>query len=643
MKMRSFFLLALLTGAASAQEFLTPNENLVVDGVPPIPLSMVEEIRPYTESRGAAFLSWHPTRREMLITTRFADVAQVHEVRMPGGARTQLTFFPERVAEAMWRPKTADGFVFSKDIGGNEFFQLFWRDARSGKVSLLTDGKSRNTGGVFSKSGRYLAYESTKRTGRDTDIYWFDPARPGSEKLLLQVDGGGWSVTDISPDEKNLLVYNYMSANQSALYLVDVATGQKKVLTNPEEKVAYSGAHFMPDGKSILFTSDKDSEFRRLIRMDLASGKQEVLTPGLAWDVSGFEVSGDGRMLAYVVNEAGIERLHMRDLRARRIVKLPPLPAGTLSGLSFHSNNRDLAFTLSSSRSSSDCFSVDAYNGKLTRWTQSETGGLDANQFANPELIHWKSFDGQKIHGFLYRPPAAKFSGPRPVILNIHGGPESQFQPRYLGATNYLLNELGVAIIFPNVRGSTGFGKTYLAADNWEKREDSVKDIGALLDWIATQPGLNKDRVMVMGGSYGGYMTLASMTHYNDRLRGGLDVVGISNFVTFLEKTEGYRRDLRRVEYGDERDPKMREFLQNISPTNNVHKITRPMFIVQGKNDPRVPLNEAEQMVAALRSKGTSCWYLMAKDEGHGFAKKKNADFQFYSTVLFVKKLLLEP
>jgi dipeptidyl aminopeptidase/acylaminoacyl peptidase len=632
------FLLPLL---AHAQEgVVPPNENLVVEGVPPITRALVDEIGQYTESRSAAFLSWHPKQREMLIQTRFADVPQIHQVKMPLGARTQLTFYPERVASAHWRPGSGDGWVFSKDIGGNEFFQLFWKDAASGKVTMLTDGKSRNTGGVFSRSGRKFAYESTKRTGKDTDIYWLEPGVPNSEKLLMQVEGGGWSVSDIAPDERSILVHNYKSANESEIWWLDLQSGARKQLTQPG-RVSYSGATFTPDGKSVIFTSDKDNEFSRLVRMDVASSAWDILTPDTRWDVGGFALSDDGRYLAYAVNEAGMEKLHVLELASKRQLTLPALPAGTLGGLSFHSNNRDLAFTVSSARTPADAFSVDVTTGTLTRWTASETGGLDPQAFVEPTPISWRSFDGREIYGFLYQPPA-RFAGPRPVILNIHGGPESQFQPGFLGRTNYLLNELGVAMIFPNVRGSTGFGKTYLAADNWEKREDSVKDIGALLDWIKTQPGLDANRVMVMGGSYGGYMTLASMTHYNDRLRGGLDVVGISNFVTFLEKTEGYRRDLRRVEYGDERDPKMREHLLRISPTNNVGKITKPMFIVQGKNDPRVPLNEAEQMVAALRKNGAKVWYLMAKDEGHGFAKKKNSDYQFYATVRFIQDVLLK-
>lgn len=643
MKIATALLCMGLSALAWAQDgTVAPNENLVVEGVPPITKSLVEEIGQYTESRAAAFLSWHPTRREMLIQTRFADVPQIHSVAMPGGARKQLTFYPEKVGYAHWRPGRGDGFMFSKDIGGNEFFQLYWKDAASGKVTLMTDGKSRNTGGVFSRNGAKMAYESTKRTGKDTDIYWMNPGDPSSEKLLMQGEGGGWTVSDIAPDQKSVLLQNYLSANESQLWWLSTVGGEKKRLTNNSGKVAYSPAFYTPDGKSALYTSDEGDEFARLFQMDLASGQSKVISPKYGWDVGGFTLSDDGKTLAFVVNEAGAEKLHIFQFPSMKEIPVKArIPMGTIGGLTFHSNNRDLAFSLNSAQTSMDAYSVDVKTGVLTRWTESETGGLDASRFSTPEPIKWKSFDGKDIYGFLYKPPA-RFSGPRPVIINIHGGPESQFQPVFLGRNNYLLNELGVSIIFPNVRGSAGFGKSYLAADDWEKREDSVKDIGALLDWIGTQPALDASRVMVTGGSYGGFMTLSSMTHFNDRLRGGLDVVGISNFVTFLEKTEGYRRDLRRVEYGDERDPKMRKLLEEISPTNNVGKITKPMFIVQGKNDPRVPLAEAEQMVAALRKKGGTCWYLMAKDEGHGFAKKKNADFQFYATVRFIQEVLLK-
>jgi dipeptidyl aminopeptidase/acylaminoacyl peptidase len=288
-----------------------------------------------------------------------------------------------------------------------------------------------------------------------------------------------------------------------------------------------------------------------------------------------------------------------------------------------------------------DAYSLDVSAGKLERWTTSETGGLNARNFVEPELVEWKSFDSREISGWLYRPAASKFSGPRPVLVVIHGGPEGQARPIYQGRNNYFLNELGVALLFPNIRGSSGYGKTYLSLDNGFKREDSYKDVEALLGWLKHQPGLDGQRIMVTGGSYGGHMTLVTATRYSDLIACSVDIVGMSSLVTFLEHTEPYRRDLRRVEYGDERDPKMRTFLENIAPMNHVKELKKPIFIIAGANDPRVPKSEADQMVAALKGQGTPVWYLAARDEGHGFVKKKNADFQFYATILFIEKYLL--
>ncbi|MDM7924655.1 MAG: prolyl oligopeptidase family serine peptidase, partial [bacterium] len=257
------------------------------------------------------------------------------------------------------------------------------------------------------------------------------------------------------------------------------------------------------------------------------------------------------------------------------------------------------------------------------------------------ELVRWKSFDGRMISGFLYSPGPA-FTGKRPVIVEIHGGPEGQARPGFQGRKNYWVNEMGIAILQPNVRGSSGYGKTFLKLDNGFLREDSYKDIGTLLDWIRERPDLDPDRVLVTGGSYGGHMTLAVASLYSDRIRCSVSVVGISNLVTFLENTSGYRQDLRRAEYGDERDPKMRAFLQRIAPMNNADRIGKPLFIIQGANDPRVPASEAEQMMSTLKGRGIPAWSLVAKDEGHGFAKKKNQDFQFYSTILFMREFLLK-
>jgi dipeptidyl aminopeptidase/acylaminoacyl peptidase len=629
----------LLAAFALAENEVAPNENLIVQGVPPIPASLAAEVASYTEFRTAGFLSWHPERREMLIATRFADTSQVHELRFPLGARRQLTFGADRNSAALWPKKRSDFFVFSRDQGGDEFYQLFRRDVATGKTTRLTEGgRTQAAAGPFSHKD-VLAYTSTRRNGKDTDIYVINPADAATDKRLLQVEGS-WSPLDWSPDDSKLLLEEFISAEESYLWLLDLASGEKKALTSRGEKASWEGGRFTPDGKSVYVTTDKGSEVHVLSLLDLETLTLTPLTPKIPWNVEHFDLSRDGRLLAFVTNEDGTGVLHLLDTQTKKELERPHVPAGSVSAAVFHPARDELAFDLVSARAPSDVYTLDLASGKAERWTESETGEVDARGFAEPETIHWKTFDGRTISGLLFLPPK-RFEGKRPVIVNIHGGPEGQARPGFHGRSNYLLDELGVALLYPNVRGSTGYGKTFLGLDNGEKREDSVKDIGALLDWIPTREDLDPSRIMVMGGSYGGYMSLAVSEHYADKLRCSIDVVGISNFVTFLEHTEAYRRDLRRAEYGDERDPKMRAFLEKISPANNAEKITKPLFVVQGKNDPRVPIGEAEQMVAAVRKNGTPVWYLVAKDEGHGFAKKKNADFQFYATVLFMKEYLL--
>ena len=430
--------------------------------------------------------------------------------------------------------------------------------------------------------------------------------------------------------------------NETYLWTVDPATGEKTALTprKTNEQVAYNNARFSKDGKGVYFTSDKDSEFQRLMYMDLESKRTKVLTANIPWDLDEFALSRDGKKIAFVSNEEGLSALHLLDTSTEKELPVPKLPVGLVSGLIWHRNGRDLAFAISSASSPGDAYSLDVATGKLERWTMSETA-VKTDAFPEPELVRWKSFDGRMISGFLYRPPA-KFTGKRPVLIDIHGGPEGQSRPDFLGRNNYYLNELGIAVILPNVRGSTGYGKAFTKLDNGFLREGTYKDINALLDLVGTRPDMDSGRVAVTGGSYGGHMTLAVSTFYSDRIRCSVDVVGPSNLVTFLEHTEAYRRDLRRVEYGDERDPKMREFLEKIAPMNNVEKIKKPMMVVAGKNDPRVPVTESDQIVAALKKQGTAVWYVMAKDEGHGFQKKANADFQFYATVEFLQKYLLK-
>jgi dipeptidyl aminopeptidase/acylaminoacyl peptidase len=571
--------------------------------------------------------------------------------------REQLTFYPEPIGGITPSPAKAwrDGFVFAKDKGGDEFSQLYWFDNATRSATLLTDGKrSQNGGTTLSHDGGLMAYSSTSRNGTDRDV-WLRNTRTGDTKLLVNA-GGNWSPMDFSPDGSRLLVMKYVSAAESYPGVVDVASGKLELFPVDGGKASFGGFAFAPDGKAVYFISDeplqgKAQEFKTLRYHNPATGKFEVLTANIPWDVGGFTLADDGKHLAFVSNEDGISKLRVLSLPDHKEVRLPALPIGVIGGLSFSPDGKRLALTLNSATSPSDVHVIDLAAATLARWTQSEVGGLDAATFVAPTLVRYPTFDKvdgkpRTIPAFYYKPSKpsgalASKTGKYPVVINIHGGPEGQSLPTFSSNAQYMANELGVAMLVPNVRGSTGYGKTYLSMDNAEKREDSVKDIGALLDWIATQPELDASRVGVIGGSYGGYMVLASLTHYSDRIRAGVDIVGISHFGTFLKNTESYRRDLRRVEYGDERDPAMNAVFERISPLNNAHKIKSPLFVAQGRNDPRVPWTEAEQIVKAVRGNGQPVWYLLYADEGHGFAKKANSDWFGAATILFWQQNLL--
>ena len=630
--------------------------NRTSENVPEIPADLLERLNRYQNTRGASVSGW--TRDGcLLIGTRFAETSQVHRVCQPLGMREQLTFYPEPVAGVTPAPRDGwrEGFVFAKDKGGDEFSQLYWFDAQTRGTTLLTDGKrSQNGGAVLNDDGSLMAYASTSRNGTDRDI-WIRDTRAGTSRLLLK-EGGNWGANDFSPDGKRLLVTKYVSANESYPGVVDTASGKLEMFPVDGGKAAFGDFAFAPDGKAVYFVSDepfegKPSEFQTLRYHDPASRRFEQLSQ-VPWDVDGFEMSEDGRYLAYVTNEDGINKLGVLSLPGHQPMRLPELPVGLVGGLAFSPDGNRLALTLNTAAAPSDAYVVDLHKATLERWTRSEVGGLDVANFVTPTLVRYPTFDQvdggtgngsrRTIPAFYYKPAKPAANGKYPVVISIHGGPESQARPGFNATTQFLVNELGVAVLVPNVRGSSGYGKSYLLLDNAEKREDSVKDIGALLDWIAQQPELDAARVGVTGGSYGGYMTLASLVHYSDRIKAGVEVVGISDFATFLTNTESYRRDLRRAEYGDERDPAMKAVFDRISPLKNASKIKAPLFVAQGRNDPRVPWTEAEQIVKAVRANGEPVWFLMFDDEGHGFRKKANSDLYGAASILFWEQHLLK-
>ena len=632
-------------------ERTTANDgNLIMEDVPPIPGRIVDTLNRFQNVRAATFRDWTEDGKGLYITTRFADVDQLHRVDMPGGARHQLTFYNEPIGNVSRQPK-GDRLLFTRDAGGSEFSQIFSLDPESGTARMLTDGESLNGAAVWDRQGRRFAYQSTRRNGASNDIWVMDLNEPDKAQVVLEAtDGSWWGPAEFSASGSQLLATNYVSIEDSRVHLLDLDSGDATLLAGGDNNVSTNYPLAFDDSNNgfWLITSQGD-EFERLAWQSLeARAKPEIITGDIPWNVTDAALSSDRRRLAFVVNENGRSSLYLMDTKNRAYKKVDNLPTGVVFALKFRPDSRALAITLNTASTPSDTFVLELgrapqQHGRLVRWTTSEVGGLDTSRFRTPDLVTYPTFDrlgdaSREIPAWVYK-PAGK--GPFPVVISIHGGPEGQSQPTFSSTYQMWLTELRVAVILPNVRGSNGYGKTYLGLDNGMQREDSVRDIGALLDWIETQPDLDASRVAVFGGSYGGYMVLASAVHYSDRLKAAVDIVGISNFVTFLENTQDYRRDLRRVEYGDEREPLMRAHLEKISPLNNVDQIHVPMFIVQGENDPRVPVTEAHQMVEALREQQQIVWFMNALNEGHGYRKKENRDIYQQATVLFLEEHLL--
>ncbi|MEX2175392.1 MAG: S9 family peptidase [Pirellulaceae bacterium] len=614
--------------------------------VPTIPPEFAARLNQYQNTRAAGFAGWDPAGKGMLVRTRFGNSLQLHRVYEPGGRREQITFQAEPV-DGQFIPQATDGAILlTRSAGGSENDQIYFFDPARFQTTLLTDGQSRNRIDVVRDDGLKMVIGSNQRNGRDTDLYLADPRRPDSMQMLMQVSGEFWFASDWSPDGKKLLLVRYVSANEAYAAIFDLETRQRTDLPLPtKEKAAIGALAFASDGKSAWIATDARGEFKQLARLDLATGEYEWHSDDIPWDVSGLDVEKHSGRVAFTVNASGASRLFLLepDLAGKFVRRELPLPHGIIASLEFSPDGKQLGFTLSRPDAPADAYSLELDGNKLTRWTHSEVGGLDPASFLTAEPIEAKSFDGRMIPAWYYQPRKASPDTKAPVLIQIHGGPESQAQPYFSGTTQFYLNELGIAVLVPNVRGSSGYGKTYLKLDNAELRADSVKDIGAMLDWIEKQPELDSSRVAVSGGSYGGFMVLASLVEYGDRIKAGIDNVGIANFTTFLQNTAPYRVDLRRAEYGDERDTKMQAVFAQISPANHADKIVSDLLVAHGKNDPRVPFSEAEQIAAKVREQGRIVWTVFAGNEGHGFGKKDNADYLRAVEAYFLKQSLEIP
>ncbi|MFO0973116.1 MAG: alpha/beta fold hydrolase [Phycisphaerae bacterium] len=623
----------------------------VMAGVPEVRPAVRERMLQFLNARSAAFVDAEDGAQPMasvLIRTRFGNAAQLHRVTTPGGARTQVTFYDEPVGAAAFVPGSGGRqIILLRDAGGSEDYQVYLLDLSSGRTRMLTSGKGQHGALVLTHDGTKAAFYGTGRNGRDYDTYVVELSGEMTPKMVYS-GKGAVSPLGFSPDGGKLLLGEFKSASQSAVLVLDVASGQATPLTPPDEKAANGDATYSADGRFVFYTSDRGGEFRRLVRHEVATRKEEVITAALPWDVEGVAVSPSGSAVVFVTNEDGAARLYRLDAVDGVGYSPVPLPGtGQVSGLGFNRAGTHLCYSFGTATMPGDVFTqpvAELGGGPATRWTSSELGGLDESKLVTPTRISFATFDTvdgspRMIPAYYFRPAGA---GPFPAVIMIHGGPEAQYRPGFSGFLQYLASEMQVAVIAPNVRGSTGYGRSYHQLDDAEKREDAVKDIGQLIVWIKLQKELDPERIAVYGGSYGGYMVLACLTHYSQFLRAGIDVVGIANFVSFLERTRDYRRDLRRREYGDEQDPKMREVLVRISPLNNAEKIRSALFVLHGENDPRVPLYEAQQIVRRQQAQKRPVWFMMAKGEGHGFRKRTNSDLSQVLQAMFLEEYLVK-
>jgi dipeptidyl aminopeptidase/acylaminoacyl peptidase len=647
-------LLLILPSLAGAQEKTVPTPpNVKVEGMPPIPQSIADGLARYAQFRQAQLMAWHPTKRQILITTAFSanpPVPQLHLVDGPGRDRRQLTFYPSGLPvfdnSVAFDPADGNSFVFQYDPAGTELRSLYKYDLTTGDTTLVTASKARYAH-VWSRQGKWLAYDSAERNGKDRDLYVIQPADPKTKRRLGDFDGA-FGPQDWSPDGNSLVAIEFLSNFETYVWLVDIKTGAKRALTPRDgEKAAWLSARFSADGKRVYALTDRSSGDFRVWRCEIAKCVWTPVTgDGVVIDVGnnsnglgGFELSSDGSLLAAVVDKGSTTELQVIDLTTLKPRALPAINKGIVSQLNWRPGSRELGFSLGSVRAQGDVYSIDTSLGTLTKWTTSETT-FNADALPPPEVVEWKSFDGVTISGILYR-PAAKFTGPRPVMLNIHGGPDLHDRARWQGRSNYLLNELGVAIIYPNVRGSSGFGREFSQLDDGKARDGAVKDIGALLDWIAAHPEFDKGRVVLNGVSYGGWLSLEAGIFYNDRIRAVIEGAGITDLVTFLEQTDGPRQENRRREYGDERDPAMREYLKSISPITRVAELKKPTLILQAGKDARVPATQGQELLKALKANNAPVWYLEWTEANHDNLAQLGGDFVLQSWIMFLKTFVL--
>jgi len=587
---------------------------------------------------------------------------QVWTLDAPGAWPTQRTFYDEPVSFASFSPERPE-LVFGMDEGGNERMQLYRLDS-DGEVLGLTDRpEAKHRWGGWSQDGEQFAFASNRRDESVFDVYI--QGRDSREAELV-FEGDGWfGVGPWSPDDDAVVLHQAHSNFDHDLSVLDLETRERRRLTPHTSDIRYGSAQWGPDGEWLYLVTDEGSDTLSLVRMDAETGELETVREGGEWDVGGVALDESG-VLVYSRNVDGYTDLTVADLDGDgqlRELPMPDVPGNVAGGVSFGPDGDRFALSSSGRALNTNVSVVDvtalrdaadgdgeegdsiagaaenerktatrATNTAVTRWTDASTAGIPRKTFLEPELVHYETFDGREIPAFFSLPHEIPEGG-APVVVDIHGGPESQRRPSFTGLGQYFLSQ-GYAMFEPNVRGSTGYGREYTHLDDVERRMDSVRDIGAALDWLETHGAVDGDRIVAKGGSYGGFMVLASLTEFPERWAAGVDIVGIANFVTFLENTGPWRRELREAEYGSLAED--REFLESISPINSADQIEAPLFVLHGANDPRVPVDEARQIAEEAENQGVPVELLVFEDEGHGIAKLDNQIEAYTQVVEFL-------
>ncbi len=616
--------------------------NLVLDGIPESSseaADKIDKLDAYLSARQARPEGFTP-KGQILITTRFGEVDELHLVDQAQGARRQMTFVREPVTHGAFSPDpNRNAFFYSADSGGEQNSQLYYQHVGEATARRLTDGKSINGGALWSASGREIVFSTMARDTGIGDIDIIDPDSGALPRLAAGGDGADWSVLDWSADDRKLLLRRHVSAYEDYLYALDLGTGQKREVDPSAAKGAIPSAKFSRDGTGVYFVSNRDGDYARLRFVNLFTAEKNDLSGRVDADVEQLALSKDGRYLAYVTDEGGADKLNLVDLRAHQDLVVPSLPLrGVVDSLGFDADSRRLVFGLTAANHPRDAYVLDVASNRLEPWTVSEAGPLDQTRFVVPRLAQFPTFDradgkSRELPLYVYEPANP---GPHPVLIVLHDGPDARFRPAFDPWIQYVVNELGFAVLAPNVRGSSGYGKSFGALARGALREDAIKDVGALLVWLALDSRFDKTHVVVSGTGYGGYMALAALVNYGERLRGAVAMAPITDFIGFVSGTAPESRGAAREEFGDERDTDTRMFLRRISPLSNADRITRPVLLAHGKNDRRVPIAQSDQLVNRLRARNQTVWYLKALDEGDSFARWQNREAYYRAFAEFL-------